>query len=274
MSVSAADLLARLKARARPIPFPDGRTRFLVEGDLLLDETGLEAHAKQLAATTAAVEEEAAGPPDERSSIRRLMADQVEGRIVRWDPAVTLSYRVKRASFPDEEHYREVVTALRQATADWARVCGVRFEHRKAEDAEETRSADCLFEVVYAAFLEGNLLALAFFPRTPPADRVLWVSEGFHTFREEYDPAGMMRHELGHVLGFRHEFIHPDTPGGPAAELGAAGAVPVSETFDPKSCMHYPTERLGDKRFLLTDIDAQAARGVYGAPRSSFEFCR
>jgi hypothetical protein len=56
--------------------------------------------------------------------------------------------------------------------------------------------------------------ALSFFPHDVRSARQLQVDDSaFTTTAGGRDLEGIMRHELGHILGFRHEHIWLATPG-------------------------------------------------------------
>ena len=83
---------------------------------------------------------------------------------------------------------------------------------------------------------------------------------------------GTIRHELGHMLGFRHE--HPWDPSpncgevqdsGAPAEIGGRQLTP----YDSGSVMHYPQcGGVTGVDLTITPLDADGARKIYGMPAS------
>ena len=70
---------------------------------------------------------------------------------------------------------------------------------------------------------------------------------------------GILRHELGHTLGFRHEHTRPEA--GTCFEDNNWRAL---TTYDSASVMHYPQcNGTGDWTLTLTTRDAQGAASVY-----------
>lgn len=69
----------------------------------------------------------------------------------------------------------------------------------------------------------------------------------------------MLRHELGHVLGFCHEHILSGTP---ADCPGDAEEVPLFPfgAYDPKSVMHYFCGGVGNPRLTFTARDKRGAQ--------------
>lgn len=73
---------------------------------------------------------------------------------------------------------------------------------------------------------------------------------------------GVLRHELGHVLGWRHEHTRPES--GDCFE--DSEWVPVGRgNYDAFSVMHYPQcNGRGDWSLTITSDDAIGAACVYG----------
>jgi hypothetical protein len=114
-----------------------------------------------------------------------------------------LTYGIYRDDFTSAE-YDIMVKALAEATQDWQNACpscGISFSHSEASDREQA-PARASFVVRKS---EGqDYLAYSFFPNAPSRDKVLMVYPKF--FDSRYNQAGILRHELGHSLGYVHEF--------------------------------------------------------------------
>ncbi|WP_394831109.1 M57 family metalloprotease [Pendulispora rubella] len=197
-----------------------------------------------------------------------LIVDMYNGVINRWHPqtAHNLVYCVDRVSFG--ANYGRVVQAIRAAAAEWAQVASVRFLHHVAQDDNCTLNNE---QVLFNVRQSGQgFSGLAFFPHYPRSHRFLNISAVAATYgRNPNGPetlVGLFRHELGHILGFRHEHIHPEAH--PAQshceERGAWKAVTI---YDSNSVMHYPWcngTNKGDLR--ITALDVQGAVALYGKP--------
>ncbi|MDN5854668.1 MAG: M12 family metallopeptidase [Actinomycetia bacterium] len=116
----------------------------------------------------------------------------------------------------------------------------------------------------------GNTVAMAFFPDDGLNHRLVWVFDGYFGADPTFDPVGVMRHELGHALGFRHEHIRPETPDLFDPE-SLDHTVEITE-YDPNSVMHYLGRNVGDPKLRFTRLDRTGARLVYGGPHSEFSF--
>lgn len=169
-----------------------------------------------------------------------------------------LTYAVDRKSFPKEEQYEAVVEAMQKAGTDWADACSeckVQFIHVKEQDAAP--SQDKVNFTVRYQDAQGQYIAMSFFPHDPPLQRYLEVDPTY--FTTQFDKAGVFRHELGHILGYRHEHIR-DVPG---CYLEDDAWQPLT-SYDPKSVMHYFCGGKGSLRLELTALDREGHHKLYG----------
>jgi hypothetical protein len=180
-----------------------------------------------------------------------------------------LRYAVARSTFPSEALYKQVVEDMKNAAGDWVAACpecGISFEHVTAEDGIETLPAfqmlaqeDKLRFLVFHGDAGGEFIAAAFFPNDAIDRRLVQIDPSY--FRLEgsgYDGRGVLRHELGHVLGYRHEHIR--------AEDGCRREDNQWKAFtqyDSKSVMHYLCGGGGTRALTISDCDAQGHRKVY-----------
>lgn len=157
-----------------------------------------------------------------------------EGKDAIWPKGQrAFTYAVNRASFPSQAKYDLVVRDLKVATKDWVDACpscGVSFTHKAALDTG--RSFPGVTFVVHYDPGETRFVAAAFFPNDPVYRRQVIIAPGFYTM--EFSTAGVLRHEIGHVLGYRHEHIQ-DVAG---CDFEDNQWRPVTP-YNPKSVMHY-----------------------------------
>jgi hypothetical protein len=263
------DQLAEKIRQTRPIELVSTKPgvstrRWIVEGDIGLTERDLIPYATE----RIAIAERAAADPEIRSF--GLMAMESEGKIVRWERGLVLDYCVWKPSFVDDAEYEAVVRDMAFATADWSAICGVRFRHAAQHDTDEQlQRGDVLFPVIRHPG-GGNTVAMAFFPTSPPEERTVWVFDGHFAREPAFAPVGVLRHELGHVLGFRHEHIAPEAPD--LFEPESLEHIIRLTPYNPTSVMHYVMGSVGDPRLQFTDHDRSGAVRVYGAPDSDFDF--
>ena len=159
------------------------------------------------------------------------------------------------------ERKNRVIEGMAAAAAAWSAVANVRFVYVPSEDANCTSTNNnVIFDVRPIA--NSGFLARAFFPSTTRSARNVVIDDTCFT-----DPTvsfvGILRHELGHALGFRHEHTRPEA--GRCFEDDKWRGV---TEYDSASVMHYP-QCNGTGSFLsmvITDKDAQGAASLYGAP--------
>jgi hypothetical protein len=201
--------------------------------------------------------------PTERDvgeSTQPLIVNRVGGRDDKWNTttAQNLTYCVSRQSFGNL--YNQVVTAMARAAAAWEAVANVKFVHVAAADTSCNRQTPVLFNVRLNS--SQQYLAYAFFPSFPRAQREVVISTlGFVTDTGAVSLAGVLRHELGHTLGFRHEHIRV-AQSSPRCQEG--GTIRALTPYDSSSVMHYPHCR-GTNRgdLVLTQRDKTGAASLY-----------
>lgn len=235
----------------------------VVEGDLLLDDDQLQAWADERETLARA----------ERLGIqtdpRQLVGILRNGRILRWQDGLTLTYCVLKNTFPVAGQYQTMVDNMKAATADWSKTCGVTFEHKVALDtsAGVAVPAGVLF-AVRGINANGQFIASAFFPDDPVDRRRVLIDPSY--FSTSFDEVGVLRHELGHVLGFRHEHIRTEAP--PACPDEPLFGVTNLTAYDPQSTMHYFCGGVGTLMLAISTKDQEGSQRVYGGPLDQFTF--
>jgi hypothetical protein len=184
-----------------------------------------------------------------------------------WDPTErhALTYCVSN-KFGDRK--QEIVEAMEEAASQWESVAHVTFQYLPDEDRLcNARNPRVLFDVAPAE-AAAPYIARAFFPLYPRPYREVLINLAVHDgnawnplLQGIYSLTGVLRHELGHVLGFRHEHIRPEASAPECSE--GRDYRPLTE-YDAKSVMHYPQcNGQGDWSFELTELDHRGSAFFY-----------
>ncbi len=226
-------------------PFDGGK--FIVNGDTPIStEDGLRDFFEQI------VEEALLAQPSGRLAV-------IPGASGTWNDTdkKALSYCVSN-SF--DARKPEVVAAMDVATAAWEEPADIKFVYNSSQDANCTENnAQVVFDIRPVSY--GGYLARAFFPNEPREQRNVLIDSSAFGVSGKLTLAGIMRHELGHTIGMRHEQTRPEA--GTCYE--DANWIGVTD-YDPFSVMHYPQcNGQGDWSLTLTELDKNGAACVYGS---------
>ncbi|HLM74515.1 MAG TPA: M57 family metalloprotease [Polyangiaceae bacterium] len=161
-------------------------------------------------------------------------------------------------------NHAKVVTAMNNAAAAWEAAGNVNFDYLSQYDGSCTASQAGVVFDVRPVNSGGQYLARAFFPNSARSGRNVLVDNTAFGSLGQWTLDGILRHELGHVLGFRHE--HTRSESGTCFEDNNFRTV---TPYDSKSVMHYPQcngTNQGD--LVLTAQDITGIQSIYGAPGS------
>lgn len=249
-ALATPDDPAAVAAYLDTLPMVDGR--YVVDGDVLMTE-------RRIRLLLHTVEQEKTSSDTSRKDSPELIIDR-EGV---WPVGKReLTYTLEKASFTDAQR-ATVVQALADASREWVEAC-------QPCDLTITHVADADWDEVtfVVRAREMAATALAFFPNDPPDMRQLLISPAFFAADQTFDRIGVMRHELGHILGYRHEHVRSASLACLIAtsKLDRASWLPIPgfEAIDIRSVMHYPCGGAGTNLLGLTDLDRAAHRVMYG----------
>lgn len=215
--------------------------------------------------------------PD-REQLREFFESQIKGQPAEADPGALIVHRVEgRDAIWDSNQkrlltycvstrfgtrYERVISDMRSAANAWELAADVDFIHARSEDANcSAGNTNVMFDI-RPINVNGQYLARAFFPKDLRPERNILIDESAF----ELDPdgnlqlVGILRHELGHTLGWRHEHTRPES----GACFEDNNWRPLTD-YDDLSVMHYPQcNGGGDWSLRLTDMDRNGAACVYG----------
>jgi hypothetical protein len=170
--------------------------------------------------------------------------------------ARNLTYCISSSTFGSR--YSTMVSAMNSATGAWEATANVNFIHSSTYDSNCTASQTGVFFDV--RMVSGqSYLARAFFPNSSRSGRNILVDSSSFGSISPWTLTGVLRHELGHVLGFRHEHTRLSTTGC-YEDSNWRGLT----SYDAYSVMHYPQckgSQTGD--LVLTSLDKTGARALY-----------
>ncbi len=181
------------------------------------------------------------------------------GRDVKWSSTqqTNLTYCVSKTF---GANYNAVVSAMAISASAWSAVARVKFVHVATSDSSCTGNTSGVVFDVNPVNVNGSFLARSFFPNTARKSRNVKIDNSAFSSSGQPTLTGVLRHELGHTLGFRHEHTRPEA-GSACFEDNNWRAL---TTYDSASVMHYPQcNGTGDWSLTLTTRDAAGAAAVY-----------
>ena len=188
-----------------------------------------------------------------------LIVNTVRGVDDKWtaSQALNLTYCV---STKFGTNHAKVVTAMATGTGLWeAASTKVNFTYVPSQDgACTTRNSSIVFSVEPTTTTQ--YIARAFFPSTSKRGRNILVNATSLYNSGSWTPGNIMGHELGHVLGFRHEHTRPE-----AGTCFEDNNWRPLTPYDSASIMHYPQCNGTSADLSMTDQDRAGIRALYGS---------
>ncbi len=245
--------VAAVDAFKKTLPALRSRPGFyIVEGDMMLSDAEIGPYLRQNASGEGKVT-----VPSGELIVNRIGKPPYRDDVYAADHR-TLTYRVDTVSITPQ-HIERVRENMRQAALAWMNACpkcGIKFVHAAQYDTDPDPPRGAVNFTVREEDNGGAFIAMSFFPHDASARRVLIIDPSYYT--TTFDQVGVLRHELGHVLGYRHEHIR-DVPGCYREDNKWR---PLTR-YDSKSVMHYFCGGAGTMKLDLSPMDKAGHRALY-----------
>lgn len=130
-------------------------------------------------------------------------------------PKSILTFIVRRETFPNEEDADHATTSMIDAAKGWNKLRGEVPQFKRVFG-----ESDVVFQIVYKDKVDGQhrTLARSFFPGSKDCTIYVTAKAFENPFRLSL--VYIFNHELGHVLGLRHEFAPEEEKEYPSVILG------------------------------------------------------
>ncbi|MBX3240182.1 MAG: hypothetical protein KIT80_02995 [Chitinophagaceae bacterium] len=233
----------------------DSLKYYIVEGDILMDRYRYNQYRISL------ILNRKTEKANQFSISPNLRIDVLNSTPVRWTESDTITYCINRITFSSDERYQVAKQSIKAAAEDWMKTCNIQFEYKPEFDTHNFLHGNEFVDFVLLEFDAGGLfIAKAFFSKDIPRERNIMLDPSYYD--SPFNKVGVLRHEIGHILGFRHEHISPEAPAACPDEV-VSGTLPLT-SYDPQSVMHYFCGGVGSKELRISRNDSIGATQIYG----------
>ncbi|KAL6801082.1 hypothetical protein GGI42DRAFT_343179 [Trichoderma sp. SZMC 28013] len=186
------------------------------------------------------------------TEVRVGKGDFKEDYIPRWRRGSELTYTVNVKSFPTSAEAAQVKAAMQTAVSMWKGI-GASFKYLEVD-----LNDSATFVVTYHCHGPRNIYASSFFPDESPADLLVYklgLSNAAYL-------ANILAHEIGHILGLRHEFADKNHKEGKILRCVLFGKK------NPRSIMNYHED---PGQLQVSEQDLRELKEFYECNEKSYE---
>ena len=242
-----------LKSVLPVVTLPNGSTLYVFEGDILRNEEQLLDYLRELRSDSRSTSDAGKRNPE-------LIVNKIGDKQDFYETlsARHLTYSIDKQNFSPAE-FAKVEDDVRQATRQWMAkcpTCNISFDYKPQYNAAPSTTQTTF---VVTKVNAGKFFATSFFPSDPPERKLLLIDQTYFD-EESFDRVGILRHEVGHILGYRHE--HLSEQSGCKLDPETGQWEPLT-AYDPLSVMHYFCNGHGTRKLEISDLDELGHRCLY-----------
>lgn len=261
--------------KSRPTVTIDGVKTFVIQGDELYTEAELRDYwissvytQSQVFKLNTSIIDLSTSMSDIFQSNKMIVGLDTKRKPLTWPKGTVLKFSIVKNSFPIAQRTHQfsiVKSAFLTAGSDWHQLSKIKFEyHPEFEHLPDLKKipTGLNFMILYtpsASTDDKEILATAFYKDQTQKPLVRVYPNYFET--KNFDKTGIFRHEIGHILGFRHEHISRDAPADCKDESREFSR--AITTYDYNSIMHYPCGKFNNYNLVFTRKDTLAVEEQY-----------
>lgn len=208
----------------------------------------------------------------ENKDIPKLTILREKGEDIKQNDPMNISFAISKQSFKNNAEYLEIQKLIQKAALDWENTCAVKFEYKNELDADikPYQTPRGLTFIVQKLEQEKSWYAKAPFPNHEKRDQQLIISNRF--FNSDFTKDGMLRHELGHILGFLHEHLRKEAD--KSCPPGIFRRARYVTEYDKKSVMHtFCKIGSGTLDMQISLLDSLGSQCIYPSKNTDTGYC-
>jgi hypothetical protein len=196
------------------------------------------------------------------------VGEKIDGKIVRWDKGTTISLSICKSSFGNEADYNLIKNYVLEAITEWNLIipknAKVKFNYVPGNDnipVDVKPIIDNYFIIRQHSDMAYD--GFAFFPYTSIQERIMYINYNQIYTYAKHVQSGIIKHELGHILGLRHELARVDCKWASCYKQEDYFEPWILSSCDKNSIMTYLCTDLNNFPYTITDGDKKGINLLY-----------